>query len=1198
MKKKRTTLRFPRGSMAKIILKMKLLTVLMLAMVAVSAANNTYSQATKFNLKLNDATVKQAFQEIEENSEFILLYNEKDVDINRRVDVKVKGETVESVLNQVFKGTQNAWRIYDRQIVILKDENAEIPAILKQKAAEAERVQQQQKEITGAVTDNSGQPLPGVSVVVKGTAIGTVTNADGNFSLNIPLNAEILQFSFVGMRTQEIPVEGRTMFIVVMDEETYGIEEVVAVGYGTVRKRDISSAISSVSSDMLKDKPVSNFSQAISGNLAGVSITNTNAAPGGGSQIHIRGIGSINAATSPLFVIDGFPLKDGFDKYENPLNSINPADIESIEVLKDASSSAIYGTQASNGVVLITTKSGKSGKPTISVSVNTGFQNRINKVDVLNKQDYLKYFEEARIAAYLVEDPNFGTNDPNAPLWQWTDPPELRIENWKKYSANAVSMKDPASLHYRWITTVDSIAHSPYDTDWQDATVRTGKVSDFQLSASGGTENISYMISSGYYDQEGIVPTTGYERFSFRAKIDAKISKIIKVGLNLAPSFENLSILNTTLADGTGAQPHLTNPLTVPIFASPTEPVFNPDGTPYALGAINPGTFREWNLTALINPYHTYLKTDDRQTARNLTTLFAEINITNKLTFRSEFHNEYRSGENDIYSPSTAATRNNITDRTYGVNRINSRFYWNLQNILTYQNTFNKHAVTAMAGYSAEEAKYRTTYLLKYDFPVDQINTLNQAITILNPQTDASTTRSSESLIGSFGRVMYNYSGKYYFTGSIRRDASSKFGKDQKWGTFPSISLAWRVSDESFFNPLKQYINDWKIRGGWGKTGNSGIGNYNAISTLGAMNYVLGRTSDVSAAYETNKVANSALGWETNTDWSIATDVQFLNNRIGLSVDYFYRLTDDLLYRKPLPVITGFDSYLTNIAKMRNHGFEWVLNTRNLTGKFKWNTNCNLYYYRNRVLDITSPLSGDGTYTTENRPLATLWGPVDLGAFDDWEDVKTNPIFGATTAKWKTRSNPGSPKIADVNGDGILDASDYTVNGSAFPDFTWGMTNNFEYKNFDLSIQMNGTQGGDINMRNYGTIAQGNGQTNVTYFYFDNYWTPYRTDGKYATPNRKEYVSDDVSGALIFKGSYMNIQFVTLGYTLPGSILQKMKLGNARIYMNIQNLWLFTKFPGYNPEVNSNGDDATSQGLDRGAYPLSRTVSFGINLTI
>ncbi len=672
----------------------------------------------------------------------------------------------------------------------------------------------------------------------------------------------------------------------------------------------------------------------------------------------------------------------------------------------------------------------------------------INKVDVLNKRDYLQYFEDARRAAYLVEDPNLGTDNPEAPVWHWNDPPELRIANWKQYSQHKTAMLDPGSLHYRWITTVDSISKSPYDTDWQDATTRTGRVNDVQLSVTGGTENILYMISGGYFDQKGIVPTTGYDRFSFHAKIDANINKRIKVGLNLTPSFENLSVLNTTLSDGTGAQGNLTNPLTVPIFAPPILPVFNQDGTPYLLGAINLNSYQNWNLTALINPYHVFLKTDKRQTARNLTTLFGEIRITDKLTFRSELHNEFRYWERNTYSPSTAATRNTATDRTTGSNTITSRFYWNLQNVLTYQNTFGRHNLTAMAGYSAEEAKYKTSYILKYDFPVDQIPTLNQAITILNAQSDASTSLSSESLIGSFGRLMYNYAGKYYFTSSVRRDASSKFGKEHKWGIFPSVSFAWRISDESFFTPLKQFINDWKIRGGWGKTGNSGIGNYNAISTLGTLNYVLGSTSAVSAAYETNKVANSALGWETNTDWSIATDVQFLNNRISLSVDYFYRLTQDLLYNKPLPVITGFNSYLTNIAKMRNRGFEWALTTHNLTHQLKWTTNFNLYYYRNRVLDITSPLNGDGTYTTENRPLACLFGPVDLGAFDDWEDVKTHPIFGATTAKWITRSNPGTPKIADVNGDGILDLSDYTVIWFCFPGFYLGNDKQFRIQRF------------------------------------------------------------------------------------------------------------------------------------------------------
>jgi TonB-dependent starch-binding outer membrane protein SusC len=1162
----------------------KLLTIMKLALIIVflsvlQVSGNIYSQ-TNVSLNVKEKPIREVLKSLEQQTEIRFFFSDDLLLMNDLIDIKAEKKNIIVVLDEIFLKSPLTYKTYENNLIVI------VPR---------EFVQQQ--KITGIVVDKNGEPLPGVNVVVTGTTLGTATGINGEYSIDIPAGTKSLTYSFIGMEPREIIIGSSTRIDVTLQESSIGLEEVVVIGYGTIKKRDVSTAISSVSSEKLKDKPVSNFAQAISGNLAGVSVTNSNAAPGGGSQIHIRGIGSINAATSPLFVVDGFPLKDAFDKYENPLNSINPADIESIEVLKDASSSAIYGTQASNGVIIITTKKGKSGKPTISISASSGMQNRINKVDVLNREDYLQYFEDARRMAYLVEDPNWGTNDPEALVWQWTDSPETRIDNWEKYSQHSTAMKDPASLHYRWITTTDSIAQSPYDTDWQDATVRTGRVNDFQVSATGGTENFSYIISGGYFDQLGIIPTTGYKRYSLRTKLNARINKRLEVGLNLAPSFEDLDVLNTTLSDGTGAQPHLTNPLITPIIACPLLPVFNPDGSPYFIGAkIN--DFTNWNLTATINPYHVFLKSDNRKTAKNLATVFADIKITDKLTFRTEFHNEIRQWERYAYSPRNAATRNTPTDRTQGTNEITSRFYWNLQNILTYQNTFGKHNITGMAGYSVEEARYRSAYINKYDFPSDDINTMNQAITILNTQDDARTRQSSEALIGSMGRVMYNYGGRYYFTASIRRDGSSKFGTEHQWGWFPSVSLAWRISDESFFEPFKKYINDWKIRGGWGKTGNSGIGNYNAISTLGALNYVLGSTSKTSAAYEANKVANPSLGWETNTDWSIATDLQLLNDRIDLSVDYFYRLTDDLLYGKPLPVITGFDSYLTNIAKMRNRGFEWVVTSRNLTGSLRWTTNFNLYYFRNRVLDITSPLNDNNSYISENRPLSCLWGPVDLGAFDDWEDVKTHPIFGATTALWRSRSNPGTPKIADVNGDGILDASDYTVIGTPFPDFTWGMTNNFEYRNFDLTVQMNGTMGGDINMVNYGTTAQGNGQTNVTYFYYNNYWKPDRTDGSYACPTRKSYDKSDVTGALIFKGSFTSIQFITLGYTLPKNVIQKLNAGNARIFMNVQNAWLFTKFPGYNPEINSNGDDPTSQGLDRGAYPLSRTISLGINLTL
>ena len=518
---------------------------------------------------------------------------------------------------------------------------------------------------------------------------------------------------------------------------------------------------------------------------------------------------------------------------------------------------------------------------------------------------------------------------------------------------------------------------------------------------------------------------------------------------------------------------------------------------------------------------------------------------------------------------------------------------------MTYKHQFGKHSVNAILGYSAEETSYRRTYIDKYDYAVDAIPTLNQAITI--SQDDAFTNKSSETMIGSYARAMYNYNGKYYLTACVRRDGSSKFGIDKKWGIFPSFSAAWRVSDEAFFSPLKKIANDLKIRGGWGIIGNSGIGNYKDKSLLLQTSYIFGSDSKLSAGYVDANVANPLLAWESTTDFGLGTDIEFLNSRISFSMDYYYKLTENMLFNMPLPVISGFGSYLVNIGSMRNRGFEYMLRTKNMVGEFNWTTSFNLSYYKNRVLNTGAakrPLISNNAYSIEGKPLSGLWGSYSLGAYDNWEDVKTNPIVNASNPLWKYRSSPGTAKLFDVNGDGIIDGSDNTIIGNPNPDFIWGMTNNLEYKGFDLSVQVNGVSGGDhIMVRMEPLMARNNGTGNTVHLYYDNYWRPDRTDGIYAVPARKSWDGTTTRGTLVFKGTYVNIQNISFGYTLPKSINKWTNLNKVRLYTSIQNAFLFTKYPGYNPEVNYAGNSALSQGMDNGAYPMTRTISFGINVS-
>ena len=604
----------------------------------------------------------------------------------------------------------------------------------------------------------------------------------------------------------------------------------------------------------------------------------------------------------------------------------------------------------------------------------------------------------------------------------------------------------------------------------------------------------------------------------------------------------------------------------------------------------------------MVNPLESDQIKDDRRTLRSLATIFAEVDIIKGLTFRSELHTEFRNWERTYFLPSSYPTTNIVsTTRSRGSNQITSRFYWNSQNYLTFEKVFGMHNLNAIIGYTAEESSYRSTYIYKYDYPSDYIFTLNQALTILDQQSDARTNRSSESSIGSFARALYNYGGKYYLTASVRRDGSSKFGSEKKWGVFPSFSAAWRVSDEAFFSPVLRYVNDLKIRGGWGVIGNSGIGNYNALATLQSVTYVLGSGSSTSAGYQDGRVPNPQLGWETTTDYGLGADIQLLDSRIALTVDYFYKMTEDMLFSIPLPSITGFGSYMVNIGSMRNRGYEYQLTTRNFVGEFNWSTKFNLSYYRNRVLDTGKdkrPLITGQSYTVENKPLAGLYGYAFLGPYKDWEDVKTSPIKNPENIDWMFRSAPGTPKLADVNGDGKIDGSDQTIIGTPTPDFIWGMTNNLSYKGLDMSVLVTGVQGGEIlNWRLESVMARANGTANVNYAYYNNYWRPDRTDAKYAAPTRKSWDGTSNRGDLIFKQSYVSISNIVLGYTLPRNITQNWYMSKLRLYASIQNAFMFTDYPGYNPEVNDAGNSALSQAVDAGSYPLTRIISLGINVS-
>jgi len=1051
--------------------------------------------------------------------------------------------------------------------------------------------------VTGTVSDNI-EPLPGVNVMVKGTTIGMTTDINGRYSITVPDANAVLVFSFVGYQTAEFLVGDRRIIDAVLVEASTQLDEVVVIGYGTQRKRDISTSISSVSRDDIKEQPVTGFDQAMAGKMAGVRVTSNNAAPGGGQQITIRGASTINGSTNaPLYVVDGFPLKDNYNQSDNPINFINPADIESIEVLKDASSSAIYGAMAASGVILITTKRGKTGKPTITVNASYGTSKMIRMPQMVNREEFLDYLQEGRNHAYIREDPNYW--DDVRRSWNMNDPDDLKVYNWQNYS---MQYRDPAvwagGMYERWITVTDTVKNSPFWTNWMDEITQRGVIQEYQISASGGTDNVSYAVSIGYHDNKGIEKKAHYTRYTARANVDVKATENIKFGLNIAPSYEVTDKIWNTGSGGTGTMWYNA------LIAPPVRAARNEDGTPHYIGTIVGGPF-DWNLELLINPLCFFERKDLRNRVRFLTGAYTEINIMKDLTFRTEINASLSALRNDRFTPSTFPTSEVPTTRSQGENETQQSFLWNSQNYLTYNKRFAEHSVTAMLGFSADEETYKRSFIRIYDYPMNMIPTLNQGTVVLNAVDDIRTEQSRQRMIGSYGRLMYNYAGKYYLTASVRRDGSSKFGPKQKWGVFPSFSVAWRISDEAFMSSL-DFISDMKIRATMGQIGMSNIGNYQYIPTLGSQGYFLGQSANtLGAGYYPSRIPNDMLRWEKHQDYDIGLDLSLFNGRVGFEYDYYFRKINDILFNISLPWWTGFNTTRQNIGSMQNKGQEFTVRTRNFIGRdFKWNTNFNIYYNRNKVTDLglsKTPLTETYNRTYEGRPLGTHWLYHVVGIYSDWEQLKSTPIWATSSTTPWTMPGLGMPIYEDINGDGFIDANDKTICGNAEPDFLYGIINTFQYKNFDLSIQINGRYGGDVFMPEWSQLcASGRSAINIPKWYYDNYWRPDRPNAKYMAPQRKENngQSRNDSDAFLEKGTYLNIQNVVLGYNVPRSFSQKVAVQNARVYLSIQNLYMFTKYHGFNPDASDAGENPLAQGLDRGStYPMSRTVSLGLSVS-
>jgi TonB-linked SusC/RagA family outer membrane protein len=1007
----------------------------------------------------------------------------------------------------------------------------------------------QKNNVGGQVTDaGTGSPLPSVTIGVKGTSQGAFSDANGRYTIAAG-ESDSLVFSIIGYASKTYYVGTRTRISVQLEPSNKVLNQVVVVGYGTQQKKDVTGSVGIVTMRNIKDMPVAGPDQALAGQIAGIQVSTSNGIPGGGPQVQVRGIGAVGAGSQPLYVVDGYPLASSSDQVSDPMNAINPQDIESMAVLKDASATAIYGSRGANGVVLITTKRGTSGIPRVQLSANYGIQSIPDKgrPDLMNGQEFAQFRKES------IED-NIRFTEHREPTD--ADLPEI----------------------YRHPELIGK------GTDWFDAITRTAPMQDINLSVSGGTDKIRTYVSAGYYNQDGVIINSGYRRFTVRANVDANLSDRFKVGFNVAPSY-------TTRKGNTNGEGR------EGVFgiASPIEPIYKADGS-YNEYIQSPGTFGLPNPVMMLNEV-----TNKSKSTRILFNTYGEYEIIKNLKFKSTFNVDYQEGSAEYFRPSTIGNTNAAPPSIPSGGYITGNYLnWLNENTLTYQYTSsNGHAITGLLGYSVQSQKEQNVGINAANFPDDDIKTINGAATLTNNPNV--TDKTEWALLSYLARVNYAYKDKYLVTATVRSDGSSRFGPNNRWGTFPSVALGWRVSQEDFMKSSRIF-SDLKVRASYGFSGNFNIGNYTYMSSIGTSDYVLGGA--LNGGRVMNTLGNPNLGWEKMRELNIGVDVGLLKDRIYLTIDAYKRNTQDLLLNVEVPQSSGFTTVTENSGDMENKGLEIGISSRNIESKsFTWTTNFNIAFNRNKVLalgkdnaPIYSGNSSEGNPTNVSivgQPLAMLYGYVFDGIYQNQGEVDKGPAFPGAI--------PGNIRFKDINGNGVINPrEDFAIIGNPYPKFNWGLTNILNYKKFDLRVLVVGSMGAD---RLHATNDY-NGNIDGVFNVRKDVANRWRSEsnpgnGKVPTTNgsgRGRVMYRDVSSLTVEKNNYAWVKNITLGYALP-------KMGfveSARVYVSVQNAILFTNYSG-NPEVTNymgkGGSGALVPGIDYSSYPVPRIYSLGANLS-
>lgn len=1142
----------------------------------VVASFTAYAQ--KVTINLQQVKLEKVFDAITQQTGLTVAYSRPTINPDRIVSIKADSEELSSVLSRLLSESNITFEI-GRKRIFLKGKKEGDSSLLQ--TGKTQRV-------TGTIVDVNGEPIIGASILVKGTTKGTITDINGHFNLEAPEKG-VLVISYIGYKAIELPVSDKGLGKITLKEDNEMIDEVVVVGYGVQRKRDVTTSISSMKASELA-VPVSSVDQALVGKMSGVQVSQPSGIPGGGLSIKVRGSGSITAGTEPLYVVDGFPMSSdagsGPGQSVSPLSTINMNDIESIEVLKDASAAAIYGSRGANGVVIITTKNGKEGKnlkPTIQYDGYVGFQQRTKKIEMLDVYEYAKLSYDGHNNAYL-------------------DLLESKGIEGSIYDSNEVRNqklgKKPDVINQAYLLPPEIM---PYingetgltNTDWQDVVMRTGITQNHNLSLSGGNKSARYFISGNYMKDEGIVIGSGFEQMGARGKIDANYKRIT-FGSNMSFNYSVYDIVPTE--DRYKAETIVASALAM----SPIMPVYNADGS-YNFDQYN----WQYKNPQIINPVAlANEKEDQMKRYRFMGNVYGEYELYKDLKFKTSFGVDFNSYSRSYYRPSTLPTSLNRLPPSVpeGSKRDKNMMNWIWENTLSYIHTFKQdHHLSALAGWSAQKESANTSLIAGNGYPNDLVHTINAASNI----TSWSATAYEWSLLSALARVQYSYQQRYMLSATIRADGSSRFGQNNRWGTFPSVSAGWYISEEKFMKNLR-WLSSLKLRASYGISGNFNIGNYDYYATLGEDNYVFGPGDGtlVSGLYP-NTAGNPNLGWEKTAMFDIGLEFG-LFNMFMFELDLYNSNTTDMLLNVPVAEFSGFSTVPMNIGKVNNKGVEFSVSTTNTWGDFTWNNHFNISANRNIVKDLGGvdemlTTTESVTFITKvGKPIGSYYTLVTDGVFASQAEIDNSKDADISKRKYAhvNGAKPGDFRYKDMDGNMEINENDRTITGNYMPKFTYGFSSELKYKWLDLSVALQGIQGNKIAniFRRYINNMEGGNNCQIDAL---DRWNSESDpgNGQVIRANRSATgLNGTTSTWHIEDGSYLRIKNITFGYTLPKRWLSNVGINHTRIYFSTENPFTFTKYSGYNPEVNMKGNSLTP-GIDYGTYPLAKSFVFGLNVT-